>query len=262
VRRYLALHLMQLRTSMLLAMQYRVDFFLDIAIEIVWALAALVPLFVVFQSRSSIAGWSYAEALVVMGWFVLLQGVLDGAINPSLTTVVEHVRKGTLDFVLIKPADAQFLVSTTRFQPSRAINVITAGVIFVLAFRRIGHAPSAGGIAMSALLFLVACAILYSLWILTVTAAFYVVRIDNLTFLFTAIFDAARWPSSVFKGALRVFFTFVLPLAVMTTFPAEALLGRLPPIALVEAVGGAVVFAVISRLVWLRGMRAYTSASS
>jgi ABC-2 type transport system permease protein len=117
-------------------------------------------------------------------------------------------------------------------------------------------------VATSLLLFAVACAILYSLWILTVTAAFYVVRIDNLTYLFTAIFDAARWPSTVFKGALRVFFTWLLPLAVMTTFPAQALLGRLPALALVEAVGLALAFVVFSRILWLRGMRAYTSASS
>jgi ABC-2 type transport system permease protein len=29
--------------------------------------------------------------------------------------VMDHIRKGTLDFVLLKPADAQFLVSTARF---------------------------------------------------------------------------------------------------------------------------------------------------
>ena len=55
-----------------------------------------------------------------------MQGILEGAINPSLTSVVEHIRKGTLDFVLLKPADAQFLVSTARFHPWRAINVVTA----------------------------------------------------------------------------------------------------------------------------------------
>ena len=39
-----------------------------------------------------------------------------------------------------------------------------------------------------------AVAVLYSFWILTVSAASYVVRIDNLTNLFSAIFDAAGEP--------------------------------------------------------------------
>ncbi len=53
------------------------------------------------------------------------------------------------------------------------------------------------------------------------SAAFYVVKVDNLTYLFESIFDAARWPASVFRGVLRVVFTFVIPLALMTTYPAR-----------------------------------------
>ena len=76
-----------------------------------------------------------------------------------------------------------------------------------------------------------AVAVLYSLWILVVSAAFFVVKVDNLSFLFLSIFDAARWPVSVFNGFWRFLFTVVIPLALMTTFPAEALLGRIRPIA-------------------------------
>ena len=79
-----------------------------------------------------------------------------------------------------------------------------------------------------ALVFLaLAVLILYSIWILVVSAAFWVVRVDNLSYLFGSLFDVGRWPISVFKGALRIVFTFVIPLALMTTYPALALLGRL-----------------------------------
>jgi ABC-2 type transport system permease protein len=243
-------------------MQYRVDFLLDVLIEVVWAATSLVPLAVVFGARTTIQGWTYPEALVVVGWFTLLQGVIEGAINPSLATVVEHVRQGTLDFVLLKPADAQFLVSTARFQPSRAINAVTAGILFGYAFHRIGHGPTLGGLALAAALFLLASLTLYSLWVLTVSAAFYVVRIDNLTFLFSAVFDAARWPSTVFRGALKFVFTFVVPLTLMTTYPAEALLGRLDVTSFIQAAACATVFAFVSRAVWVRAVGRYTSASS
>ena len=262
MRRYLHLFWIQLRTSALLALQYRWDFLIDGAISVFWTLSALVPLLVIYQARHEIAGWSFPEALVVVGWFTLLEAILEGAINPSLTSVVDHIRKGTLDFVLIKPADAQFLVSTARLLPWRATNVLTAGVIFVYAFHELGHGPSLVAVGASALLFVTAVFILYSLWILTVSAAFYVVRIDNLTFLFTSIFDAARWPASVFRGLIRVAFTFVVPLALMTTFPAEAMLGHLRPFILLLPVGMALVFGIVSRLVWLRAVARYTSASS
>ena len=262
LHRYLQLLWIQLRASSLLAMQYRYDFVVDGLISMFWTATALVPLFVVFHGRRGVAGWSFAEAMVVTGWFVLVQGILDGAINPGLSTVVDHIRKGTLDFILLKPADAQFLVSTSRFAFWKFINVIAGCAIFVYAFHALNRLPTLGGMLSSLALLFASTAVLYSLWILTVSAAFYVVKIDNLTYLFSSIFDAARWPASIFRGVLSLVFTFVIPLALMTTYPAEALLGRLGPGTLAGSLGGAVVFGALSRRVWLHSIGRYTSASS
>jgi len=262
MRRYARLLWLQLRTSALLAAQYRWDFLVDGAISLFWAFTAVVPLFVVYagDKRPGIPGWSFGEALVVTGWFILLQGVLDGAINPGLQAVIDHIRKGTLDFVLLKPADAQFLVSTSRFQLWRVTSLVSALAVFVVAFTHLGFAPRAQGVLMSLVLLAVATLLLYSLWILIISAAFYVVKVDNLTYLFGSIFDAARWPSSVFRGVLKFVFTFVVPLAVMTTYPAEALLGRLDLTTLGASVVGSAIFAAAARSVWLRSIGHYTSA--
>jgi ABC-2 type transport system permease protein len=125
-----------------------------------------------------------------------------------------------------------------------------------------GHPPPLSGLLASFVLLLSSTLLLYSLWILTVTAAFYVVRVDNLTYFFSSIFDAARWPSSVFRGILHLIFTFVIPLALMTTYPAEAMLGKLTLSTLFAAIGGALLFAALARVVWLRSIGKYTSASS
>jgi ABC-2 type transport system permease protein len=262
VLRYARLLWLQLRTSALLAAQYRFDFFVDAAISLFWTATAVVPLFVVYgeSTRPGIPGWSFGEALVVTACFILLQGVLDGAINPGLQAVIDHIRKGTLDFVLLKPADAQFLVSTSRFMLWRVFSLVSSGIVFGIAFKQLGHGPSVLGVLTAIVLFGIATLLLYSLWILIVSAAFIVVKVDNLTYLFSSIFDAARWPASVFRGAVKFFFTFVIPLAVMTTYPAEALLGRLAPITLLYSLLGAFAFAAISRGIWLRSIGHYTSA--
>lgn len=260
--RYLRLAAIQLRASALLSLQYRWDFLIDGLISTFWMITAIVPLIVAYSDRTAVAGWAFGEALIVVGWFIVLQGVLEGAINPSLQAVIEHIRKGTLDFVLLKPADAQFLVSTAKFLPWRAINAVAGGGLIAWAFYQLGRWPTLTGVLSSLVLLVVASVLLYSLWILTVSAAFYVVKIDNLTYLFSSVFDAARWPSSVFRGVLAFVFTFIIPLAVMTTFPSEALLGRLPLSSLLGAIGGAFVFSLLSRWVWLRSIGRYTSASS
>ena len=260
--RYLRLFVLQLRMSLALGAQYRWDFLTQGALSLVWTALGLVPLYVALHRRPAVAGWTYEQALVVVGWFTLLKGVLDGAVHPSLVLVVEHIRKGTLDFVLIKPADAQFLVSTARFEPWRAVDLVAGVAILVWAFRMMGTAPTVPAVLVSLLLLTAAIAVLYSIWILVVAAAFWVVRLDNLSYLMSSLFDFGRWPVSIFKGTARLFFTFVVPIALMTTYPAEALLGRLAPMGAVGAVAGALVFVGIGRFVFTRAMRRYTSASS
>ncbi len=276
-RQYGRLLRLQLRVSLLAGMQYRWDFLTQGAMQLIWLFMSALPLLVAYKARAAaqgsqitaieIGGWGFYPAAIVFGFFCLLKAVLDGAINPSLLAVVEHIRKGTLDFVLLKPADAQFLVSTARFEPWHVIDGAGALGLIGLAVHRHHMATGAalpGVRELGTALVLLGCAVLmlYSVWLLVVCAAFYVVRIDNLSYLFSSLFDFARWPRAVFRGALAVVFTYLLPLVVMTSFPADALLGRLRSWEAGWAVIGAAALFYLSRRVWRRALASYTSASS
>lgn len=260
--RYLRLLALSLRISLTTGMQYRWNFVVEGLVSVLWTALGLVPLYVAFHARPELHGWTFATALVVVGWFSLLKGILDGAINPSLLTVVDQIRQGTLDFVLLKPADAQFLVSTAKFEPWKVLDGLCALGIFVWAFHLLGRTPGALDVLASLGLLVCAALVLYSIWILVIAAAFWVVRLDNLAYLFNSVFDFARWPVSVFRGALRVVFTFVIPLGIMTTYPAEALLGTLSLQTALLSAAGAMAFAFVSRTIWKHALGRYTSASS
>jgi ABC-2 type transport system permease protein len=264
--RYLGLLGVQIRTSATLAMQYRLDFLLKGLMSVFWLGVTLVPLLVVFSQRQSVAGWTWPEALVVLGWFSLLKAVLEGSVTPSLTAVVEGVRTGALDFVLLKPADSQFLVSTARFEPWKLIDLAGALAMLIYAFSYLQRWPRPVHVLQALVLLVVAVLLLYSIWILVVSASFWIVWVDNLSYLFGSIFDVGRWPISVFDkvlgGVLKVMFTYVFPLALMTTYPAEALLGKLKATHFALVLVGGIAFAAVARAVWLRAIRFYTSASS
>jgi ABC-2 type transport system permease protein len=262
MKRILAVIRAQLRASLALALQYRLDFVVEGALALLWMAVTLVPVLVVFGARAEVAGWTFPEMLLVLGWFVALKGFLEGAISPSLMNVIEHVRKGTLDFVLLKPVDAQLLVSLAKIEPWRCIDLLGAAAIFAYAFRQLGHWPSAGNLALAAAMLAAAVLILYSIAILVVSIAFFAVRVDNLLYLFQSIFDVARWPVSVFRGTLAILFTYILPLALMTTYPALALLGKLSAGTALGALAGTVVFAAVARMFWRASIARYTSASS
>src|SRR5262249_11245423 len=82
--RYVRLFGVQLRVSLALAAQYRADFSLEGLMALFWLAWNLVPLVIVYRQRGDIAGWSYEQALLVIGWFTVLKALLDAAITPSL----------------------------------------------------------------------------------------------------------------------------------------------------------------------------------
>jgi ABC-2 type transport system permease protein len=260
--RYARLLGVQARASLVTSMQYRIDFVIEGLMSLYWLAWNIVPLLILFDRRETVAGWDFPSALVVIAWFTVLRGVLEGAINPSLEDVVQRIRTGSFDYVLLKPADAQFLVSTSRFSPWKVVDIAGGIGLAVVAFGMMGRAPTPGDVAVAALMLGAATVVLYSLWILIVSACFWVVRLDNLTHLLSAVFDAARWPVQVFRGFWRVLFTLVIPLAIMTTYPAMAILGTLGPRTLAYALGGTAVFSLLARMLWRAAISNYTSASS
>jgi ABC-2 type transport system permease protein len=258
--RYPRLLALQARASLLVALQYRLDFLLSFSLGVFWSVSALVPLLVLFRMRDGVAGWTWPEALLVAAFFLMVKSVLSAVIQPSAVATVEQIRLGTLDFVLLKPADSQFLVTTSRLEVARASDFLAGLALLMIALVQRGEPVTVGGVLLAGWLFVAGVTILYSLFVLVLSMAFLFVKIDNLSYLMASIFDAARWPSSVFRGALALLFTFVIPLALMTTYPSLALLGRVGAARVAIATAVAVVFFALSRWSWRRAIRRYTSA--
>lgn len=262
MKRYLKLVGVQARISAAAGMAYRSDFFIEGIMTVAWAGLTLLPLVVLYHARTVVAGWDISSSLIVMAYFMAVKAVLEGVISPSLVDLVERIRSGAFDYVLLKPVDAQALISASRFEPWKIFDILAAIALCSYAFYRRGEVPSLPAIGLGLVMFGAGVLAMYAIWIVFAAASFWVVRLDNLTFLIGAIFDTARWPVHVFRGVWRFIFTFVFPIAVMTTYPAMALLGQLDAETALATLGGTLLLLVVSRLVWRTAIRNYTSASS
>jgi ABC-2 type transport system permease protein len=260
--RYLGLLAIQLRISVASAMAYRANFVVEGVMSVAWMGLTLLPLVVLFDGRVEVAGWDAPSALIVIAYFMAVRAVLEGMISPSLVDLVEKIRTGSFDYVLLKPVDAQAMVSASRYEPWKVFDLAGAIAVAIYAFHMRGAPPPIPDLVLGLVMFVTGVLATYALWILCAAASFWVVRLDNLMYLLGAIFDTARWPVHVFPGVWRIVFTFVIPVAVMTTYPAEALLGTLDAPKALATVGGSLVLLVVSRMVWRTAIRNYTSASS
>lgn len=250
-----------LRTSLSAGMQYRADFLFDAVTGIVRAVATLAPLWLVYGLRDEVAGVGEREATLVLGCFLLLAALVHGVIEPNLGAVVDGVRSGSFDLTLLKPADAQLLVSLRTLAPGHVWDLLAAIAVVGSALAN-GPTPSLLDVTLALWTGGCGALALYGVWLSAIAAAFVFVRVDNLRFLLLAGLDAGRWPARVFSHGVATVLTFVFPVAVATTLPARALAGHGQPTDAVLATAVAAAFLVGSRRLWRAALARYTSASS
>jgi ABC-2 type transport system permease protein len=262
MRRYLTLFNLFVRNSLQVALEYRVDFFVSLLQSAFWLLWGIVGTLIFFRFTGTLGGWTLPQVFVVVGMFRIFEGVIDGIMRPNITRIVEYIQKGTLDFILLKPVDSQFMASLRQINLMTMPDFLVGAVLIAYGVAAQGHTPSPADIGAFAFLLICGAVIAYGLWMLLVTTAFWLVRVENIAELLTAIYDTGRFPVTAFTTVIRITLTFVVPIAFLTTFPSAALLGILEPAYLLLAPLIAAVLLFSSRAFWRHALRSYTSASS
>ncbi len=250
------------RVNVLNETAYRVNFFLQLFQSLLELGTALAGLGIIFSFTNSLGGWGVDEMLALLGVYFLIGGIISLVIQPGMSALIEAVREGTLDFTLTKPEDSQLLVSIQKVAIFSLIDFLLGVGVLAAALIRLG-ARIGGWQALAFLGTLLAGGVIvYSFWLILASLSFWFVRVENLLEIFRGMYEAGRWPVSLYPGWLRFGLTFIVPVAFATTIPAEALTGRLTGGVLVDAAGAAVVLFVLARLVWRLGLRHYSGASA
>jgi ABC-2 type transport system permease protein len=260
--RYLKLLFIFYRYSILKELEYRVNFLANTFMSVFWLAWAIVGVSVFFFHRDKMGDWTYPEVLIVVGLFTFFNGVMEALLRPNIGAIIEQIRDGTFDFVLTKPINGQFIASLRNLVIWRLVDVVIGLGLIIYALRLLGISPALDRIAIFTIMLASAIFIVYSLWLAMSSLAFWFVRIDNVTELFYAFYEAGRYPVTIYRGVVRVLLTFIVPIAFVTTFPASALLGRLDSNTAWIGVILAIVFLIASSRFWSFAVRHYSSASS
>ncbi|MBW4486661.1 MAG: ABC transporter permease [Trichocoleus desertorum ATA4-8-CV12] len=247
-------------TAIAAEMEYRLNFVLSAFTSLGNLAGSLFGLFLFYRTGYTFEGWSWAEALVVLGVFTVFQGFSSTFLGPNLNHIVQHVQQGTLDFVLLKPINSQFWLSTRTVSPWGLPDVVFGCLVIGYAGQQLGIGLSAYLLGAVPLLF--GFISLYSLWFMLGATSIWFVKIYNVTEVLRGLLEAGRYPMVAYPVAYRFFFTFIVPVAFLTTIPSEALLGRVELVWLLGAGLLAVALFLASRLFWQFALRFYTSASS
>lgn len=258
--RYITILKLFWSTAIAAEMEYRANFLLAAISSIGGLIGSLFGLFLFYRTGYTFAGWSWEEALIVLGIFTLLQGVSATFLVPNLNRIVRHVQDGTLDFVLLKPISSQFWLSTYTVSPWGMPDLVFGLIMIGYAGHQLGLAWYQYFWSLIPLIFGVMS--LYSLWFMLGATSIWFVKIYNVTEVLRGLVDAGRYPIVAYPDAYRIFFTFVVPVTFLTTVPAQAMLNRLEWPWLVGSGILACVLLFAANRFWRFALRFYTSASS
>jgi ABC-2 type transport system permease protein len=251
-----------LRIAVLQALAYRVGFWSEGVLGIVWSLLGVAPLWVALEHRPDVAGWTAYELLVLTGCYTAVSGAFGALLQPALVETMGRIRMGTFDYLLLRPAGALLQALVGAFNPWRLMEVVAGLVLVVVGVWGARVVPGPLDVVAALLILGAGLVALWSLGVLVAAASFFALALENLTFLMEAGLDFARWPISVFRGPLKALFTFVVPFALMTSYPAQVVLGRGGAELLPGALLTAGILAMLAMLAWRRALASYTSASS
>lgn len=242
---------------------YRVDTFINILTSLMWLAWELIGLSIIFSNTDSIGGWSAGDVVALLGVFRLLDTFMQMIVWPNTEKFNRGIREGTLDYTFLQPVNSQFMVSFSRIVIWNAWNIGIGIALIVIGLYASGsEPPTPANVATFLLLTASGGLIIYSLWVVLITLTFWFTKFDNNVTLLQALMTTGRFPSVVYPIWLRFIVTFIVPIALATTVPLQALRGELLWWQIVLALVVGLLACVFSSQLWKAGVKRYSGASA
>lgn len=252
------------RTSAQNELAYRANFWINLLHSLLNLGTGVLGVMILFSQVEAIRGWDLPSTLALLGVYLTLSALRGLFLGPSLEALAGmdgEIWTGTFDFTLLRPVNAQFLASVRHWRPFALVDLALGLAVLATAVLQLGGSLAPLRLATFLLTLAAGITILYAILL-----AFSALTLWNPGFLFTWLFDGlfqmARYPVGLYPGWLRLVLTWVVPVGLMTTVPAQALSGELSPGMLAGSLLLALVLLAGASVLFRLGLRRYASASS
>jgi ABC-2 type transport system permease protein len=259
---YARLWLTSARYSIMRTLMFRGDFFIWALVELFWMGVNLLMISVIYGHTDTVAGWTKYQMMLLVGTSLLIQRFLMGFFWSSIFEMGRNIRSGHFDFFLAQPGNVMFMATTRKIDPDSLINSIVALSVVIYSARQLGLHPDAASIALYALLIVCGVIIHYSILIMCITPAFWITSAQGIEGSYFTLSEFSRIPKEAFLGAAKVAFVWVLPMVVVSNVPASTLLHGPDPALIGWLLAITVIWFTLAVIMFHRGLRRYSSASS
>lgn len=252
-----------LKQSFIYEMQYRINLIINSITGLGWTFMSFLTINIIGSNVTSISSnWEISEYRLLWGINFIAQGITSAICKRNIERLPEKILKGDLDFIITRPFSSKILASLGYIR----LNTIL-GFIFVLftVIKSLANIQNNQPLILNLLLLFIilifSSIIYYSLMISLASLSFWFLGAHNLIYFSHNLLFFANYPIKAFGATLSFIFTFIFPIAFISTFPAEVIL-EFSLIKFLLIIIAAVLTYKISDLIWNLGLRNYSSASS
>jgi ABC-2 type transport system permease protein len=243
-------------------MQYRADFIISSIGMFFSSLATLGIFWVILESVPSLAGWSLMEMVFIYAFYMLaispMQILFDHAWQIRF-----HVQQGTFIKYYFRPLNMMFYYMSELFDLKGITQLVVGSGLMIYSSNQLGLDWSAARLALLATTLFSAALVQISIIVTASCAAFWVVDSYPVLGLAWKLREFAPYPMSIFDGAFRFAFTYLIPIGFVAFYPSQLFLRpeQVSPLIYFSPIIGIGMFA-LTYWIWTKGVNSYTGTGS
>lgn len=258
--RYLKLFCKSFALELSSELAYKINFFIKSLGLVVADFVSPVLAILIYNTTLGIPGWNLEQFILFQGTLILVTGLAHFLLIMMPYKIIEEIREGTFDKYLVKPYDTLLFFSFSSIDVEGLAEILAGLVLIVWSMIKLNLTIFSVNFLVYIFLIVLGFLFVYALMVLIASLSFLVIKAEALISLFFRVVDLARYPVQIYGFGFRFFLTFLVPVAVMSTYPASSLVFGIGWKSIVSATIPVIVFLFISVYLWKKAMQKYSSA--
>ena len=243
-------------------MQYRADFIISSIGMFFTSLATLAVFWVLFKSIPDLAGWTFMEMVFIYAFYMIAISPMQ-ILFDQIWWLRYDVQQGTFLKYYFRPLNMMFYYMSERFDLKGITQLVLGIGLLIYASLQLSLFWSPLKLILLVITLFSAALVLIAIVVLASCATFWVVNSFPVLNLAWKLREFAPYPMSIFDGAFRFTFTFILPIGFVAFYPSQLFLRpqEVSPLIYFSPLVGIGLFA-LTYWVWTLGVNHYTGTGS
>jgi len=260
--RYLRLYIIIESQYVKARMQYRADFIISSIGMLFSSLATLGVFWVLFNSINELEGWTFMEMVFIYAFYMIaispMQILFDHAWQLRF-----HVQQGTFLKYYFRPLNMMFYYMSEMFDLKGLTQLVVGIGLSIYASLQLGFEWSLGKVILLLVTLFSAALVQISIIVIASCAAFWVIDAWPMLGLAWKLREFSPYPMTIFDGAFRFTFTFILPIGFVAFYPSQLFLRPelVSPLVYASPLIGIAMFTLMY-WIWTKGVNSYTGTGS